>query len=99
MKPDKYSEAAERSNNNLNRRQEELLRRSLSSLNDSVPAPPPGLPVSLMRAVRQEAAPGVIRATIALIRAQWPGGLRERLDRKSTRLNSSHVATSYAGLG
>jgi len=79
MKPDKYSEAAERSNNNLNRRQEELLRRSLSSLNDSVPAPPPGLPVSLMRAVRQEAAPGVIRATIALIRAQWPVVLRERL--------------------
>src|SRR5258705_10853244 len=31
-----------------------------------------------------------------LVSASWPGNVRQLLDRKSTRLNSSHLGISYA---
>lgn len=79
MRPDGHYRAVEDEHKELSERQEELLRRSLRGSASAMPSPPPYLPVSLLRAVRQETASGVIGATISLICAQWPLITRERL--------------------
>src|SRR5437868_8091188 len=68
------------------------------------------LPIYLVRAVQEEADAkrlsyeqlldaALSKAGISITRRQWPQLVLEdvvRLDRKSTRLNSSHVSISYA---
>src|SRR5690625_6530539 len=52
-----------------------------------------GAPSSIGRLGRGEITVVVLRGTAVLLPQAWPG---DRGDRKSTRLNSSHVAISYA---
>ncbi|NLG65395.1 MAG: hypothetical protein GX537_07295 [Actinobacteria bacterium] len=79
MRPDSHDPRFEGNELGLSARHEQVLRDTLRGSASSIPPPPAELPVSLLRAVRQEAPSGVLGATSSLIWAQWPVVTRERL--------------------